>query len=582
MKNKKVLSVMISLMMLILVCCSPFISYASFFVEDGDVSSCPGNTRVYTEAKDYNYAWLDSVILRDGSMAVTPLTVYPVSEYPYSHTCDEFIDECNNYVKLIGLSDTVVQNTIIDSLKTIYYTLVATGKITDSTQDMRAYNESCGILYPYTDSQFTDLYTVITYVCLNQNLYKLVSNEDVSITRGTTVEGAVVKFLSAVCGMAVPSSVDTVPAFSYLFTEKYVIEDSAYPVSENPTEEEVNYWVKLQAAQKAGYSVPATTKYENLTSEQIEYVTYAYDASVLTTRYEVPIDPMLLKAALSSSNSSDEVPRLVLKSMLDNSSVSYLKDETTQSLFNKAAQEGYFDLENEFYTDIYNYRIYVGPECEKIWITCFPIADQLDNGSINEVSTFINGSLVKNSSTNAVEVPADGTTFTVRTSYNGKSDTATYVFTVVKTGDAETMNEAPSIDLSDPLQDIASNISNVITGSTNNSAVSELPTVGFTFDSQLTTYDIGENTLSTEGYTGSLFNTYPTDEKGEVLTTRNPLEVTTEEETSASVLSYVSDKVRENPVVVAAPAGLAAIGASAGFMFYRKRREDEIKDTGEE
>ena len=106
--------------------------------------------------------------------------------------------------------------------------------------------------------------------------------------------------------------------------------------------------------------------------------------------------------------------------------------------------------------------------------------------------------------------------------------------------------------------------------------------MGFTFDSQLTTYDIGENTLSTEGYTGSLFNTYPTDEKGEVLTTRNPLEVTTEEETSASVLSYVSDKVRENPVVVAAPAGLAAIGASAGFMFYRKRREDEIKYTGEE
>ena len=563
--------------MLALVCCSPFISYASFFVNDGDVKSCPGNTRVYTEPEKYNYAWLDSIIVRDGSLSVTPLTVYPVSENPYSHTYKEFVEDCNSYMKLFDASQTAVQDSVIDSLKTVYYTLVATGYITDSNQDMRAYNESNGIVYPYTSGKFTDLYTAITYVCLNQNLYRLFCDEDITITRGTTIEGAVVKFLASVCEMNIPSSVDTVSAFSYLFSEKYVIEDSEYPVSDNPSEEEVYYWVKLQAAQKAGYSVPASTPYDKVSSDQVDYVTYAYYASILKTRYEVPVSPILLKSALLSADPSNEVPRLVIKTMLDNSSVRYSDGETTLTLFNMAAKEGYFDLENEFYTDIYNYRIYVSPECEKVWMTCFPVADQLLNGNVNNVSTYINGKLVKNNSTNAVDIPAGGTTFTVKTLYAGKEDTATYVFTVIKDAEAAAdMNEVPSINLSDPFAELANNISNVISGAGNDSS-SVSPSEGFTFESQLTTFSIDEAPVS--GTSSSLFETYPVDEYGNVLTTRNPLETEkTEEETAASVLTVVADAVKENPVVVAAPAGFLAIGASAGFLFYRKKKDEDISE----
>lgn len=578
MKNKRVISVILSVLMLALVCCSPLISYASFFVKEGDVVSCPGNMRAYLEPGKYNYSWLDSVIIRDGSMAVTPLTIYPVCDYPYSHTYAEFISECNNYMTLFEASDSVVQDTVMDSLKTVYYTLVATGKITDSSQEMRAYNESCGIVYPYTDSKFTDMYTALTYVCLDKDLYKLVSDEEITITRGTTVEGAVVKFLSTMCDMEVPSSVETIPAFSYLFTEKYVIEDSKYPVSENPSEEEVYYWVKLQAAEKAGYDVPSTTRYEDLSSEQIDYVTYAYDASILTTRYDAPIDPISLKAAILGSNPSLDVPVLVLKSMLDYVSVSYNAGQSAQSLFDMACKEGFFELDKEFYTDIFNYNLYVSPECEKIWITAFPIAEQLEGGLNSEVSTYINGQLVKNSSTNAVPVSAGGNTFTVKTTYGSRNESSTYVFTVIKTGDSESMNKAPSIDLSQPLSDLSNNISNVLSGVSSNTNDLIGSGEGYKFDTQLTTYPVSDGVASentTSVSSGSLFETYATDANGEVLTTRNPLEVSQAEGDNVSVIANFSNTVKENPVVVVVPTGLIAIGASAGFLFYRRRKVDE-------
>lgn len=581
MKNKRVLSVIVSFIMLVLVCSSPFISYASYFVTEGDLKSCPGNTRVYTPADKYNYSWIDSIIVRDGSLSVTPLTVYPVSDYPYSVTAKEFVEECNSYMKLFEASDSTVQTTLIDSLKTIYYTLVATDVITDSTQDMRNYNESCGIVYPYNESKFTDLYTALTYVCLHENLYKLVTDEDISITRGTTIEGAVVRLLSAVCDMTVSSDIDTIPAFSYLFTEKYVIEDGKYPVSENPTEEEVYYWVKLQAAQKAGYSVPASTEYDKLTSDQIEYVTYAYYASILTTKYDAPVNPILLKAALRGSNPSTEVPRLVLKSMLDNVSISYKENETVDSLFAKAAKEGYFDLENEFYTDIYSYKLFVPADCEKVWITAFPLADQLENGSNSNVQTYLNNKLVRNNTTNALDIGADGSTFTLKTTYTDKKDTSTYTFTVIRTADSGEFNDAPPISLDDSLSGISSSISNVITGATsNNDNTVTSPTAGYTFENQLTTYGADE-IGSSDSSTYSFFETYPVDENGNVVTTTNPLELNPEEEKAPTALSLVADAVKENPGVVAAPAGLLTVSATAGFLFYRKRKEelDNVNNT---
>lgn len=572
MRYKKVISVIISALMIVLTCSGSLISFASIFVSDGDVVSCPGNTKVYTAPEDYNYAWLDTVIARNDSLAVTPLTICPVTDYPYSHTYKDFIEECNGFITLFDSSETAIQKSVSDILKTVYYTLVATGKIPDSNQEMRAFNESKGIVYPYNESDFTYIYTVITYSCLKNNLYKVVTDNEVNIVRGTTIEGAVVRFLSAVCNMSVPSTVDTIPGFSYLFTEKYVVDETSYPVSDNPSEEEVYYWVKLQAAQKAGYNVPATTKYSNLSSDQIEYVTYAYYASMLTAEYNVSVDPIKLKAALCSENASEAVAKLILISMLDNVSVNYSNKTSNEALFEMVLNEGFFALENEFYTDIYNYKIYVEPECEKVWVTSYPVAPQLLDGEIKNVSTYINGKLVKNNSTNAVDVSNDGATFVITLNYEGKNDTAEYVFSVIKTADAQQMNEIPQIDIAQPFSELSENIANIVNDALNSPSQSFSNSEGYTFENTLTTYSF-EETESKE-YTGSLFETYPTVDNGEVLTTDNILTTQPQEETTGSILANVAQTVKENPTVVAAPVGLIAVGASAGFLFYYRRKDD--------
>ena len=41
---------------------------------------------------------------------------------------------------------------------------------------------------------------------------------------------------------------------------------------------------------------------------------------------------------------------------------------------------------------------------------------------------------------------------------------------------------------------------------------------------------------------------------------------------------FEAETIKENPVVVAAPAGLLALGASAGFIFYRRRKDDTDTD----
>lgn len=246
-----------SAMILAVILSLGFISNAVIYYKDGDIIHRPGHTRKITEIEDYNFAWADEIVIRDGSSEVLPLTMHPVADYPYSHTLSEFEKECNDYTSLFYASDTIIENSFIEALKTYYYILVATDKITDPTQTIREYNEEHGIVYPVAESQYTDMFSYIVYACLKYNLYSVIGSEPVKITRGTTVEGAVVELLKSIMGMEVPSSTDTIEGFSLLFAENYVLEDNTLPISDNPSESEVYYWIRLQAAQKGGYAVPA-------------------------------------------------------------------------------------------------------------------------------------------------------------------------------------------------------------------------------------------------------------------------------------------------------------------------------------
>lgn len=572
MKSKRLLCFILTSMLLISACCGSFVSLASVYYENGQAKATPGQTKTYVPLEDYNYAWIDDVVVRDSSSSVTALTLVPVTESPYSHTLDQFVEECNNYTSLFNASEEVLESTFVTSLKALYYSLIASGVITETNTVMRTYNEENGIVYPFVESELTQMYTAIVYVSLKTDLYGAILDKQIEIPRGTTVEGAIVNILSSMCSMNVPANVNSLSSFTYLFAEDYVVDEKKYPVSDEPSETEVYYWVRLAAADNAGYSVPTDVPYSAVTAEQEEYVLYAYYASILTQRYEVMVDPLLLRAALLSGEKEKKIPELVLKAMLDEVSISYEKNETTESLFEKAKTEGFFDLEAEFYTDIYDYRVYVSPENEQVWFTSYLVADQLVDGDIDCAETYINGNKVKNTSTTGVKLDNDTeTTVVIEVLYDDgeRSDKATYTFVIEKNANAADVNGNLNIDIADPIDSVLDSLSgaadNYMTGV-------EIPTAP-------TTKPNGSNTITTYPLngigSGNKFETYPTDANGNVIGNIDALTTAKQEQTTVQVLDKsLAETVKENPEYVATPIGLLAVGASAGYIFFRRRKNE--------
>ncbi len=582
MKCKKVLCIFLLVAVLTAYCCSSFVSSASVFYIDGNAAVCPGTTKVYVDEKDYNYAWIDDVVMRDSSSSVVPLVFKPLTDYPYSHTAEEFVSECNNYSQLFEASRTILQSSLIKTLKTTYYTLLASGAITSSIPEMRAYNESKGITYPFDETATTQMYTTIVYALLKSDIASAVLKQEIEIPRGTSVEGAVVIYLSKVCGMNVPSSVSSIEGFSYLFANEYVLEGSGLPVSKDPTEQEVYYWVRVLAADKQGYAVDKTTPYVKVTQQQEDAVNHAYYASILTSKYDVYVSPVLLKQALESGNRNKEVPKLVLMSMLDSVNTEYSSSESLDSLFEKAKADGFFDLKDDFYTDIYNYEVTVSDTSSEVWFTAFLVADQLTDGDLSKAKTYLNGSLVANSSTNSVKLTSASTTFTVKIEYvdedTERNDTAEYTFTVKKSSSGSNVVGGINVDIANPVGSVVGSAESAISGYVQSGKTFDTDFVTPEVQTSSTTYPIEDSSAYSQLHSNFL-ETYPTDENGNVTVTEDPLATTqkaTTEENTQNVLSGVTQTIKDKPEYVATPIGLLAVGASAGYIFFKKRKNDEV------
>ncbi len=577
MKNKKIFSFILLVATIMTICCSPFISSASVFYIDGDAEVCPGSTRVYVDQSDYNYAWINDVVMRDSSSSVVPLVLHPLTAYPYSHTSEEFVSECNNYAALFNTSESILESSFYKTLSTAYYSLLASGKIKSDEQTMRAYNESRGITYPYSQGSMTHMYTTLVYALLKTDIASAVLNQEIEIPRGTSVEGAVVLYLAKVCGMNVPATTDSIESFAYQFANEYVLEESSLPVSKDPSKEEVYYWVKVLAADKQGYSVPKTTPYAKVSQKQETDVTNAYYASILTTKYGIYISPELLGQALVGDKSTN-VPKLVLKSMLDSVNITYSDNESIESLFDKAKVEGFFELEDDFYSDIYDYEVTVSSDSTEVWFTAFLVADQLVDGNVNYAKTYIDGKLVENSSTNSVKLTGDTTKFTVRIEYSDSKryNKAEYTFTVKKSLSGSNVVGGINVDLNEPVENILGSVDSAVNNYVQNSNSSGYAgSVSDYSSTNSTTYALGES--SSTSNTSSLLETYPTDENGNVLVTSDPLATTEKaQENATSVLSGVTQTIKDKPEYVATPISLLAVGASAGYIFIKRRKNAEV------
>lgn len=601
---KRLLIFSLTLLMIITLCLCPVSALEQNSLVSSTLTVSPGNVR--WDNLEYNYAWLDNMIIRDDPMAATQAHIIPKpTDYPYRVTYEGFLEESADYTELMTLDKESVASAYDEIINAMYYIVVAMG-MTDDTEVMKQYLVDQGIRLPANTTADEKAEIAVVYAAIKYDAVYTLYGKHVSFPVGTTLDGAVVTIISALTGTVVPSGVDNLTGYAVFCTKNYVTSFKDLPISTNPSEEEIFHWAKVVIAASSGdYQVPVEV-YSETTAAQKEYVDYAYYASILSDAYDVKIDPIKLVVALQSSD-SQAVQKLILKTMLDEKGVDYPNDATTQSLFDTACLNGCFNLEEEFYTDVLRYEIEVAQDCEKIWFTPFALSGLLTGGSDDYLKITLAGSPVAPSSTTGIVLdPAKAAeTVYMEVFYDApdRQDAAVYEFNIVKNAalngerNPETQNdmvaeveqyvnsivptdsEKASTVIDGIFQSIDSGFQN---GSTSSNDEGILTTYG-NVDQTVASGNSGSSTTSgfDFNYLDQLIEgVYETDENGNIVTTTSfdYEQYTTEKQ---NIIEKTVETVKEKPEIVVAPTGLIAIGSFAGYLLTKKHRDSEVYLEGE-
>lgn len=588
MKRIKMLSVFFAAV--IFMCAMLPFAASAITVDTENGTLRPGNLQFFTT--EYSYAWLNKLVIRDDATAIKEARLVPKAEYPYSKTYSDYLEEVKDYLKLKELDLETAESAYNETLTVFYYAVTAMGMTTDY-DTMYSYLWDYGIRMPDEMSANHKLMVSCVYAAVRYDAVYALYEKKVSLPTGITLEGAAVNILAAFTGVHVPSGIETISGLSVYVMKDYIDGINEIPLSQNPSDEEVFYWMKAVTASQGGYEA-LMIEYSETTEQQRDYVDYAYFATVLNKAYDVKLNPFSLQSAYENDDDL-AVQMLILKTMLTEKSCEFDELMSGQELFNMACENGCFNLEEEFYSDIYKYDVYVKKDCTKLWFTPFALADQL-GGDNKYISVSFGGNDVKAESTAYAKLDTKKKTETVEmlVKYDDGivNESVTYVFNVIKSEEASQETNDLIAKIEDAVNSVVpennENAQNIV-----NSVFSALTTLKPNYSekpqtavsSALSTYsNVSEKveaktTSSAFGYLDDLFSaTY-----GE-----NELKTTSahKEETTQSGVSKAAEAIKKNPEIVFAPTSVITVGGLLGYYLTKKNRHndafDDVADMEEE
>ncbi len=595
---KKTAAIFLAVLMIIITALPMSASAVIVSLEDG-LSINPGNTRNPNPV--YNFAWLDQLFVRTDAMELAPSVLTPTpADNPYSHTYDEFLEECDRYIELCSVDENTVDDAYSALIEAVYYTVVAAG-LTDNFDAMCTVLTNNGIELPENPTAEDKMKIGIVFAAVEFNAVYAIYGKETELPAGITLDAALAVILGALTGVEVPSGVDSVTGLGVQAVKQYLDDFDYIPLSDNPSTEELFYFLKVAVITENGDSVPLT-KYSKVTDEDKEYVDYKYYATVLSSAYDVPVDHEALYYAFESE-SETAVHRLILESMLNEKGVSYKDTASVEKLFKLACENGSFALEQEFFSDILSYRLEVKPSCEKIWFTPITIGDQLNGGNKDALSIYVQGVSVAPGSTTAAALDTSKSEETIYLEVNyddgGRQDTALYEFTIIKNPELEAEQ---ATDLLGQVQGAVNNLipsdnekaSEIVESVFNgiSEGVSQTDVQSYMQDI-LSTYGDSAASPSDSSATTDFYNAdyleellegmYETDANGNIVTTKTYTVTEEAEGDDGSFLQQVTQTVAENPEIVAAPTSLIALGGLIGFMMNKKHKDSlRLEDDSEE
>lgn len=441
---KKALSSVIAVIIALAVVCPS--AFAREFAPVVDAT----NIGVHTQYKydQNNPSWLRQLTIKEDMLSseafFTEEVLHPITSYPYTADAPFFKSQVEEYIELYTLDD--------DSQKAAYlYMLEIVGALDvianpETSEKSKAdWLREQGIVITAEDEKDSDKILMINalYSLMKNDLYYVYTGQHLTIPKGTPLEEAVVMYLT---GLSDDNSKLTQFILKYFGTTSIVsLEDFIYYTSlmalysqgyvspfEIPTisRNEVYRRVAIMTINTYGISIDS----ETATTEEIRH---KYLTAMLGAQYSVTLDPTAFKKALDKNTA----PYYILQRMayedskVTISQTKYSYEECFKLVLQKTDR---FDLEDEFYSDIYEYDIHLDSIRKNISINPNPI-------SKSGVKISINGVDVTNGSYALVELAGKAKeTITIISKYTSGKNTDTTVYRInVHQG----KTEAPDSDL---------------------------------------------------------------------------------------------------------------------------------------
>ena len=368
-------------------------AFAREFAPVIDATNIGVNTQYKYE--ENNPSWLRQLVIKEDMLSSNGLfkeeVLIPVSDYPYTTDAPHFKAQVEEYIELYTLDD--------DSQRAAYlYLLEQVGALSiianpeTSDKSKADWLREQGIVITEEDEKDSDKILMINalYALMQNDFYYVIKGERLQIPEGTPLEEAVVMYLMGLSGDSSAltdfllkyfgkASIGNLDDYIYytslmsLYTQGYVSPFEIPTISRD----EVYRRVAIMTIRTAGIAIDA----ETATTEEIRH---KYLAAMLSSQYSVTVDPTALKKALNQKTA----PYYILQRMayedskVTISSTKYTYEECFKVVLQKTKR---FNLENEFYSDIFEYDIYLDNIRSNISVNPNPISKSGVSISINGV-----------------------------------------------------------------------------------------------------------------------------------------------------------------------------------------------------
>lgn len=413
MKNKKVISAVLAVVIAVVsVTCTLSVS-----------------AKTASSASEKNPAWLSGFYVRESSTDLTPKEMVPHSNSKYGTTLEKFQTDVAVIKKLCTMNLNSLTGKFDDVIDRLYKMIANTGIIEEYSVMKDYIVKEHGIVYPEKDDIKYPVYTAVVYACLKYDIVSAFIGTEIVIPAGSTIDRAMVIIVSNVLSEEVPEDVSTIEEYAIESLKKY-IEEKGYEVPNTYTPKEVITLYKIMVAEQQGYKIE-NKDVKNYTPEDYQHVDGSYYAAVIKMNYKVSPTPEVAYSAVKSED-SNEMAKLILTLMIESKGQSTENDDTMEKLFEHACNLGFFNLKNGFYSDVYEYDVYLKYDCKEVWLTAYSYASTLGQGEMNNIKMTMNGTPIASGKSYLLKLAGDTTKVTVSTAYdNGeKKSEAEYTFNI--------------------------------------------------------------------------------------------------------------------------------------------------------